>query len=225
MTFIVLIGNCNCQNQYFEPKGIVERTEEYKSCEESWIVLKDKERADGYTRIGDSIFGGEIACNVKPLNNIDIGSFRVLAGTKYARDKKHIYYPIEITCIDYEDCGVCYYEKYIVKNAIPETFRYLGKEYSTDGQNIYFRGELIPGADGKTFKVINGPEYFFFGTDKNHVYNHNNKFKNADPLTFYYDRNDSRNVCSEFDIKYVIGDKNKEWLFIPPKTIKEIEKE
>ena len=90
-TFIIIISisfifnSCKSRTEYFIPKGIIDRTEELKSKLE-WTALNDKESVDEYTRIGDSIFGGEIACNVKPLNGIDVKSFKVLAGTKYARD-------------------------------------------------------------------------------------------------------------------------------------------
>ena len=104
------------------------------------------------------------------------------------------------------------------------TFKYLGKDYATDGQNVYFRGELIPNADGQSFKVIDGPEFFYFAIDKSRVYKHDKIFSNADPLTFYYDKNDKRNIDTEYQHNYIIGDKNNEWEFIPPNTINKIDK-
>jgi hypothetical protein len=80
---LLTLTNCNGQTKYFQPTGIKDRTQE-SSGRNEWVVLKDRERIDGYTRIGDSIFGGEIACNVKPLKDIDIKTFKVLAGTKFA---------------------------------------------------------------------------------------------------------------------------------------------
>ena len=72
--FILFIGLFGCigKNRYFEPEGIVDKTEEYVKDNKSWTKLEDKVSVDGYTRIGDSIFGGEIACNVEPLENIDV---------------------------------------------------------------------------------------------------------------------------------------------------------
>lgn len=137
LTFI----SCKNQAKYFEAKEIIDKTEELKDKLE-WTTLNNKERIDGYTKIGDSIFGGEIACNVKPLNGIDIKSFKVLAGTKYAKDNIHVYYPLEIPCVDYEDCGVCYYGKIIIDNANPRTFKYLGKDYATDGENVFFSWKI-----------------------------------------------------------------------------------
>lgn len=215
--------SCNGQKKYFEPTGIIDKTEEYAQSNIGWIELNDKESVDGYTKIGNSIFGGEIACNVKPLKKIDVKSFKVLAGTRFAKDTNHVYYPLEITCIDYEDCGVCYYDKIIVERASPKTFKYIDKDYATDGNRVYFRGVLIPNADGMTFRVINGPEYFYFAVDKNNVYKHNQILENADPLTFYYDKNDKRNIDTEYQHKFIIGDEKNVWEFIPPNTINKIE--
>lgn len=223
--FTFFLVSCKTQNRYFEPIGIINKTDIYIKKNQSWTSLKNKERIDGYTRIGDSIFGGEIACNVEALKGIDVETFKVLAGTNFAKDKLNVYYPIQIDCIDYVDCGVCYFSKIIIKGANPEIFKYLGKEYATSGKNVYFRGELIANADGETFKIINGPEFFFFAIDKNHVFKHNKIFENADPKTFYFDKTDKRNVVQEYDHKYIIGDKNKVWEFIPPNTINEINKE
>lgn len=225
LTFSIFLTSCIGQNKYFEPTGIVDRTAEYSKDGKIWISLKDKESVDGYTRIGDSIFGGEIACNVEPLKGIDIKTFKVMAGTNYAKDKNNVYYPLEQPCIDYEDCGVCYYGKIIMESADPENFKYLGKEYTTDGKNVYFRGELMPNADGETFKIIDGPKFFYFAVDKNYVFKHNRIFKEADSETFYYDLNDKRNIVHEYEQRFVIGDKNKEWEFIPPNTINEIKKQ
>jgi len=217
--FILILTGCN---RYFKPTDIIDRTEEF-SGKNIWVSLRDKERIDGYTRIGNSIFGGEIACNIEPLKNIDIETFQVLAGTQYAKDKNNVYYPIEIPCIDFIDCGVCFYGKIIVEGANPTDFEYLDKDYATSGNLVFFRGELLKGADGETFRVIEGPRYFYFATDKNNVYKHDKIVKDADPSTFYYDETDSRNVISEIFNKYIIGDKNNKWEYLPPDEMKKIE--
>jgi len=220
--YLLIRTSCVGQKKYFQPTGIIDRTEEFFG-KNIWVSLNDKERIDGYTRIGDSIFGGEIACNVEPLKNIDTKTFQVLAGTQYAKDKNNVYYPLEIPCIDVIDCGVCFYGRVIVEDANPLDFRYLDKGYATDGKLVFFRGELLKDADGVTFKVIEGPEYFFFATDKNKVYKQNKVFRDADPSTFYYDVTDPRNRISEYDNRYIIGDKNNKWEFIPPDKIKKID--
>lgn len=221
--FLLTLTNCSGQIKYFQPTGIIDKTKELAG-KNIWTSLNDKERVDGYTRIGDSIFGGEIACNVKPLKNIDLKSFKVLAGTQYAKDTNHVYYPLEVPCIDYTDCGVCYYGKVIIEAASPTSFQYLGKDYARDGKLVFFRGQLLSGADGATFKVIDGPQYFYFATDKYHVYKHDKVFSDADPATFYYDKTDSRNKVSEYNNRFIIGDNNNEWEYIPPDQIKKIDK-
>ena len=217
--FLLTLTSCSGQTNYFEPKGVIDKTKKLAD-KNVWTSLNDKERIDGYTKIGDSIFGGEIACNIKPLKDIDVKTFKVLAGTKYAKDKNYVYYPIEIICKDYKDCGVCYYSKIVLQNANSATFQYLGKDYATDGKLVFFRGKLLPDADGATFKIIEGPEYFYFATDKNSVYKHDKIFVDGDPATFNFVKNDPRNKLLEF--RYIIGDKNNKWEYIPPDKIMKI---
>jgi hypothetical protein len=221
LVIILLSILISCKHQYFTPTNIKNRTKEFAG-NNTWIALNDKEQIDGYTRIGNNIYGGEIACDVKPLKDIDINSFQVLPGTQYAKDKNHVYYPLETICEDYTDCGVCHYTDIIIRQANPATFRYLGKEYATDGNIVFFRGQLLQGADGASFKVIDGPEFFFFAVDKNKVYKHNDIFAAADPATFYFDKDNSNNVLTEFGSKYIITDKNKVWEYTPPDQIREL---
>lgn len=223
-TLLVLtLTGCSGQTKYFVATNIKDRTQEFTN-KNVWVSLNDKESIDGYTRIGESIYGGEIACNVKPLKNIDIKTFRVFTGTKYAKDANKVYYPLEILCAEYKNCGVCYYKKIIIEGANSSSFKYLSKKYATDGKLVFFRGEILQGADGATFKVIDGPKYFYFAIDKNHVYKHDKIFNEADPLTFYYDNTDPRNIVSEYDNKYIIADKNNKWEYIPPDQIKKVDK-
>jgi hypothetical protein len=222
-SILLTLTGCNGQNKYFQPVGIIDKTKELAN-KNTWTYLNDNERVDGYTRIGNSIYGGEIACNVKPLKNIDIKTFKVLAGTNYARDTNNVYYPLKVPCVDFTDCGVCYYDKVIINGANSASFHYLGKDYATDGKLVFFRGLLISGADGATFKVIDGPEYFYFATDKYHVYKHDSVFNDADPSTFYYDKTNPRNKVSEYDNKYIIADKYNEWEYIPPDQINKVNK-
>jgi hypothetical protein len=87
-------------------------------------------------------------------------------------------------------------------------------------------------ADGATFRVIEGPEYFYFAVDKNHVYKRNQIFKDADPATFYYDKADRRNgphrngpskYRNRYHNTYIIGDKRNKWEYVvPPNEIRKI---
>jgi hypothetical protein len=144
--------SCKGQSKYYQPVGIIDRTKEL-SGKTAWTILQKNECIDKYTRIGDSIFGGEIACDIEPLKNLDAKSFQVLPGTGYAKDKNHVYFPINTSSIDYSDCGVCFFEEILVENANPVTFQYLGKDYATDGKLVFFRGQLLENANGPTFRV------------------------------------------------------------------------
>lgn len=188
-----------------------------------WISLNEKETVDGYTKLNGLIYGGEIACDVKPLEGIDVPTFQVLPGTKYARDKNHVYYPIRISCIDYTDCGVCYYADVLIAGADPATFVYLNKEYAIDNDQVYFRGEPIKGADSRTFKVIDGPEYFFFARDRSKVYYLNHYFKEADAGSFHFDPEHPLNVNSTYEHVYIVADQHNHWEFRPPGQFKKID--
>jgi hypothetical protein len=84
---------------------------------------------------------------------------------------------------------------------------------------VFFRGHLLGGADGVTFRVINGPEYFYFGADRSNVYKHDQPIADIDPASFYYDSTDSRNKESVYTNKYIIDDKRSEWEYTPPNQI------
>jgi hypothetical protein len=156
------------------------------------------------------------------MRGVDIESFEVSPGSSYARDKYHVYYPIEKTCIDYATCGICYCSSYLLTEVSSKSFEYLGSDYATDGKRVFFRGELIKEADAPSFKVIRGPQFFYFAKDKNTVYRHALPIAEPDPSTFYYDSTDIRNDTIMHTS--VVADQRKEWLFIPPETLKHIRK-
>lgn len=200
---------------YFEPKGIINRTNQLSN-KYQWVSLGDKEQIGEYTRIGDSIFGGDITCNIKPLKKVDALTFQVCSKTEYARDKNHVYYPIQVLCIESLDCGGgCYLVKYILEDADPRTFQYLDKDYAKDKKTVFFRGKKIIGADPKTFTVIKGPTYFYFAKDNKNVFKHGSIFKNADVATFTY-------ASCVVDNTYIIKDKNNTWEYNPPDSIRKL---
>lgn len=220
---ILVINHCCGQNKYFRPTDITDITDKLVAGEVHWTPLKNKERIDGYTRINNAIYGGEIDCNISPLKDVDANSFEAFPGSFYGIDKNRVYYPIMKNCVDYEDCGVCYYKDYVVEGANPKSFKYLGKDYAVDGSKVYYRGKILEGADGATFMVVQGPKYFYVGKDKLNVYIHNKIFNEADPQTFHIDLNNKLNEPDSD--KYVIGDKNHKWFFTPPHEVKSIESE
>jgi hypothetical protein len=189
-----------------------------QSVNAGWISLQEGQSLDGYTKKDNRIYCGEVTCDAKPMVGVDVASFKVWPGSKYAKDKALIYYPLTIACSDYVACGVCACTKYVIGNLSVKDFEYLGKDYATDRVKVYFRGQELERADGKSFKIINGPDFFYFAVDKSNVYKHNEVFLGADPSTFYYDHLDKRN--EEGANRYVIADKKHKWLFMPPDKIK-----
>jgi hypothetical protein len=183
-----------------------------------WMDLQDGQAVDDYTRKDNHIYCGEVGCGAVPMAGVDIATFQVWPGSKYAKDKTAVYYPLHITCLDYADCGVCSCAKYRLSNLAIQDFTYLGKDYATDRVKVVFRGQVLEGADGKSFRVLKGPDFFYFALDKNKVYKHDQVFLGADPSTFYYDRFDKRN--DEQSNQYVVADRRHRWLFTPPNTLK-----
>lgn len=47
------LSGCIGQDRYFEPTGIVDKTEEYVAMNNGWTSLENKVSVDGYTRIGN----------------------------------------------------------------------------------------------------------------------------------------------------------------------------
>lgn len=187
---------------------------------DGWIELKNGEQIDGYSRKKNKIYCGGISCDAEPMNGVDIATFRVRPGSYYAKDKSNVYYPLETMCVDYTDCGVCYCTKFIVPNADPKTFDYIDKDYAIDDNSVFFRGEEIPAADPKTFKVIKGGKFLHFAVDSRAVYRHNQVFQEADPNTFYYD---SLNPANS-ERTYIIGDKDGKWKVTLPEQIERFPK-
>ncbi|QUB72182.1 DKNYY domain-containing protein [Prevotella multiformis] len=113
-----------------------------------WVSLEKGMSIDGYTRVGDSIYGGYgdsvyLHTSVRALKDVDINSFKVCKNTGYAKDANHVYYPLRIICEDALEFGGCYFKDYIMENVSPEEFKYIGKGYATDGYNLFKDGKEI----------------------------------------------------------------------------------
>lgn len=185
-----------------------------------WKVLTEGQRVNHFRMHKGQVYCGELGCGAEPIS-VDTETFRVWEDTDYAKDKNNVYYPIKLVCIDYEKCGVCYCDTFIILEANPATFTYLGHDYSTDGDRVYFRGENIKKADAATFKVFDGAEFMFFATDKNNVYMHNKVFEAADPRTFVYDSTHPLN--DSLIHQTVVRDRESVWIYNPPYSLKRIE--
>ena len=219
LIIIVILQISGCwliTNNYYVPPEITNINENYPKEGKEWVKLNNQESTEWFSRIDSVVYCGEIFCNIEPMKNVDANSFEVIPNSNYARDKNNVYYPIEIPCIDYSDCGVCYCGKYVLENTNPNTFKYLGKDYAIDKNLVFFRGRKLNNADGETFEIIKGGEFFYFAKDKSHVYKHDKIFEEADAKTFYFDKKDERNKT-----KTIVGDKNHEWEYqAPDKLIK-----
>jgi len=190
--FVILSTVCFGQIDRNDPPFFVDKSEDYLDSSQ-WVSLGNDERIGDFTRIDDKVFCGELWCGDvnKPLQEVDLSTFEVLLGNfyatgSYARDENYVYYPLETYCVDFEDCGVCYCTKYIIQDADPRTFKYLSKDYSTDGNIVFHKGEIMEGADGGSFKVIETPDDLFFGADKNFVYRYGRPIEGVKPDSFIF---------------------------------------
>lgn len=118
-----------------------------------WKQLKENERIGFYWRHNDKIYAalGDSAVlikYVKPMEDVDIATFYVNKKTtngmeNYAKDKKNVYYPLHVICVDADTYGYEYATEPIVKGAFPSSFRYIGDGKGTDGYKMYRYGTRV----------------------------------------------------------------------------------
>lgn len=118
-----------------------------------WKQLKENERIGFYWRHNDKIYAalGDSAVlikYVKPMEDVDIATFYVNKETtngmeNYAKDKKNVYYPLHVICVDADTYGYEYATEPIVKGASPSSFRYVGDGKGTDGYRMYRYGRRV----------------------------------------------------------------------------------
>ncbi|KGF50813.1 DKNYY domain-containing protein [Prevotella melaninogenica] len=118
-----------------------------------WKQLKENERIGFYWRHNDKIYAalGDSAVlikYVKPMEDVDIATFYVNKETtngmeNYAKDKKNVYYPLYVICVDADTYGYEYATEPIVKGASPSSFRYVGDGKGTDGYAMYRYGRRV----------------------------------------------------------------------------------
>ena len=118
-----------------------------------WKQLKENERIGFYWRHNDKIYAalGDSAVlikYVKPMEDVDIATFYVNKETtdgmeNYAKDKKNVYYPLHVICVDADSYGYEYATELIVKGASPSSFRYVGDGKGTDGYTMYRYGSRV----------------------------------------------------------------------------------
>ena len=118
-----------------------------------WKQLKENERIGFYWRHNDKIYAalGDSAVlikYVKPMEDVDITTFYVNKETtngmeNYAKDKKNVYYPSHVICVDADSYGYEYATEPIVEGAFPSSFRYVGDGKGTDGYTMYRYGSRV----------------------------------------------------------------------------------
>lgn len=118
-----------------------------------WKQLKENECIGFYWRHNDKIYAalGDSAVlikYVKPMEDVDIATFYVNKKTtngmeNYAKDKKNVYYPLHVICVDADTYGYEYATEPIVKGASPSSFRYVGDGKGTDGYRMYRYGRRV----------------------------------------------------------------------------------
>ncbi len=131
-----------------------------------WLKLEESEKSGDYFVLDNEVYCGEVAHNSYPLKKVDFESFKVLSGTKYAKDKNHVLYPLQTICIDGSNWGNCHCTEYIIKDADPVTFEYVGDEYALDIKNVYFRGVRIHNSIFKEFENLTQG----YARDSTHIY-------------------------------------------------------
>jgi hypothetical protein len=166
-----------------------------------WDWIKAYYSKDNYhVFIGDKI-----------ILNADVYSFVLIEG-RFTKDHNHVYHvgkaisdnPESFQILDYKsryakDKEYAFYwwgvgspeELDTIKVINPERFKVLTDSRASDGENIYWHGQLLPNADIETFKVINND----YSCDNNHVYFKNKLIREAKPETFkfldkYYSKDD-----------------------------------
>ncbi|MGB1217655.1 MAG: DKNYY domain-containing protein, partial [Saprospiraceae bacterium] len=66
-----------------------------------------------------------------------------------------------------------------------KTFEVLSnRNFAKDKNHVYYRGNIIEGADGASLELAENDYSIKYGRDKNHLYFNREKIENADPTTF-----------------------------------------
>jgi len=110
ISLIAFLGNCNNSSTKMENNT-------------QWIPIQ-QDSLSQFLLINDTtISTGDAPDNeLAYLENVDVSTFETWKNSNYARDKNRVYYPINITCLEFENGdGMCFCDEYIVENAKPTT--------------------------------------------------------------------------------------------------------
>ncbi len=117
----------------------------------NWMPLTEGDTLEVYVHLNKKIHLGDPSFEITQIPEAHLSTFQVWTNSNYARDSLHVYYPIETECAVVEEQTVCFAISYIVEGAEASTFRYLGNEYGTDGNELYYRGEVRTGNNNESF--------------------------------------------------------------------------
>jgi hypothetical protein len=166
----------------------------------SFEIVKNKWE-ENYAKDKNVVFYGN-----KKIAKSDPKSFKVI-DAQYAKDNIHVYRcgellkkadPDSFKILSYtyqkDNCRVWSIGR--LTNADVKTFKlikykYPGNDskqnslYAIDKNHVYFQGEVVPGADARTFKVVcSDAPYCIYGIDTNYVYYNREIIEGADAETF-----------------------------------------
>jgi len=183
---------------------------EQKYQNHQWTGLVEKGKIGMYFKRHSKIYCGEVMYNEYPMKNIDTASFLVMGESGYAKDKQHVYYPLQQTCVDGENWGCCYCSDYMT-GADVSTFQFKGGTYGVDRYHVYFMGKVIKNTNPESFLIINACGDVFFGKDSHTVYNGREILIGADAPSFHYDSLNEENYPSAGI--YIFSDKKNSWAY------------
>lgn len=101
--------------------------------------------------LNDSLI--EYTKHYNPVNDVDITTFEVCIAndwSRYARDINYVYYPENSELKDFNDYDfhpIEYGQNLIIPEADPATFKYIGRGYAVDKNNMYRYGKKIEWSD------------------------------------------------------------------------------
>lgn len=185
-------------NVFFEDTKIAEDRDG------SFEIIKDT-----YGKDKNSVYYGS-----KAIKDADPSTFSLLSGSKYRKDKDSVFYeegsfevkkldadvstfrPIAETYLNYgvDKTHVFVNDKFLY-DALPESFVYLGSDYSKDARRVFYQGLVVQDADLKTFSILGdgltselgyqgAPTYMSYAKDKDRVFCGYEILDGADPETF-----------------------------------------
>lgn len=135
----------------------------------------------GYSKDKNNIYFNTILHRCTAMEDAHLNSFEVIA-LHFAKDKDHVYYddnvivnadPDSFHVLNWDDFfskdrNNVYFGRKPVSSIDITTFEVLGAYYGKDKEHVYYEGDVIAGADPKSFSVF--AESKQYGKDNKNVY-------------------------------------------------------